>query len=303
MMYSAYKLNKQGDDIQLCCTTILILNQSIVPCSVLTVISWPSYRFLKRQVKWPGIHLSIRIFRLCCDSHSQRIYHSQWSRSRCFSGTPLLLYYTANVGNLILGSSALSKASLSIWKLLVHIVLKPSFKDFEHNLANMWNECNCAVVQTFFGIALLWDWNENGNFPALCPPLSCPNVLTYWVQQFNSIIFRIFNSSAGILSPPQALFIVIFPKAHLTSHSKISGSRWVTTPSWLSRSLRLLFSTVFLCSFHLLLNSSASVMSLPFMSCIISILAWNIPLIFSIFLKRSLVFPFYCFPHFFAFFS
>ena len=161
----------------------------------------------------------------------------------------------------------------------------------------MWNECNYAVVQPFFGIALLWDWNEDGTFPALCPLLSCPNLLTYWVQQFNSIVFRIFNSSAGILSPPLALLIVMFPKAHLTSHSKISGSRWVTTPSWLSRSLRL-FSIVFLCSFHLFLSSSASVRALPFLSCIIPVLAWNIPLVFSIFLKRSLVFPILLFSSF-----
>ena len=46
MMYSAYKLNKQGDNIQLGCTPFPILNQSIVPCPVLNVVSWPAYRFL-----------------------------------------------------------------------------------------------------------------------------------------------------------------------------------------------------------------------------------------------------------------
>ena len=48
----------------------------------------------------------------------------------------------------------------------------PSLKDFEHNLASMWNECNCMVVWTFFGIAFLWDWNENWPFPVLWPLLS-----------------------------------------------------------------------------------------------------------------------------------
>ena len=57
--------------------------------------------------------------------------------------------------------------------------------------------------------------------------------------------FRIWNSSAGIPSPPLALFIVMLPKTHLTSHSRISCSRWVTAPSWLSKSLGL-FCTVFL---------------------------------------------------------
>ena len=55
MMYSAYKLNKQGDNIQPWCTPFLIWNQSVAWCPVLTVASWPAYRFLKRQVRWSGI--------------------------------------------------------------------------------------------------------------------------------------------------------------------------------------------------------------------------------------------------------
>ena len=62
MMYSAYKLNKQGDNIQPWHTPFPIWNQSVVPCSVLTVASWPAYRFLKRQVRWSGIPISVRIF-------------------------------------------------------------------------------------------------------------------------------------------------------------------------------------------------------------------------------------------------
>ena len=58
MMYAAYKLNKQGDNIQ----PFPILNQSIVPCLVLTIASWPAYRFLRRQVKWSGISISVKIF-------------------------------------------------------------------------------------------------------------------------------------------------------------------------------------------------------------------------------------------------
>ena len=54
MMYSAYKLNKQSDNTQPCCTPFPILNQS-VPCPVLTFASWPTYRFLRRQVRWSGI--------------------------------------------------------------------------------------------------------------------------------------------------------------------------------------------------------------------------------------------------------
>ena len=53
---------------------------------------------------------------------------------------------------------------------------------------------------------------------------------------FTASCFRIWNSSTGIPPTPLALFIVMLCKAHLTSHSRMSGSRWVITPSWLSRS-------------------------------------------------------------------
>ena len=62
MMCSAYKLNKQGDNIQPWRTPFPIWNQSVVPCSVLTAASWPAYRFLKRQVRWSGMPISLRIF-------------------------------------------------------------------------------------------------------------------------------------------------------------------------------------------------------------------------------------------------
>ena len=61
-MYSAYKLNKQGDNIQPWQTPFPIWNQSVFPCPILTVASWPAYKFLKRQVRWSGIPISFRIF-------------------------------------------------------------------------------------------------------------------------------------------------------------------------------------------------------------------------------------------------
>ena len=94
-----------------------------------------------------------------------------------------------DVSNFISGSSTFSKSSLNIWKFLVHILLKPSLENFEHYFASMWDECNCAVVLTFFDIVFLWDWDENWPFPVLWPLLSFPNLLTYWVQHFNNIIF------------------------------------------------------------------------------------------------------------------
>ena len=95
----------------------------------------------------------------------------------------------ADIGNLMSGSSAFTKSSLNIWKFTVHILLKPGLENFEHYSTSVWDECNCAVVWAFFGIAFLWDWNENWPFPVLWPLLSFPNVLAYWVQHFHGIIF------------------------------------------------------------------------------------------------------------------
>ena len=92
-------------------------------------------------------------------------------------------------GNLISGSYAFSKSSWNMWKFTVHVLLKPGLENFEHYFASMCNECNYVVVWTFFGIAFLWDWNENWPFPVLGPLLSFPNFLAYWVQHCNSIMF------------------------------------------------------------------------------------------------------------------
>ena len=76
---------------------------------------------------------------------------------------------------------------LAIWSLVplpflnpiwtVHILLKPDLENFENYFASMWDECNCAVVWAFFGIAFLLDWNESWPFPVLWPLLSFPNLL------------------------------------------------------------------------------------------------------------------------------
>ena len=100
----------------------------------------------------------------------------------CFFNDP------ANIGNLTSGSSAFSKTSLNIWKFIVHVLLKPGLENFEHYFTSLWDECNCAVVWAFFGIAFLRDWNENRPFAVLCPLLSFPNLLAYCVQHFHSII-------------------------------------------------------------------------------------------------------------------
>ena len=86
----------------------------------------------------------------------------------CFLNDPM------NVGNLISGSSAFSKSSLNIWKFMVHVLLKPGLENFEHYFTRVWDECIYVVVWAFFGIAFLWNWNENWLFPVLWPLPSFP---------------------------------------------------------------------------------------------------------------------------------
>ena len=59
---------------------------------------------------------------------------------------PCFLHDPTNVGNLISGSSTFSKPILYVCKFFVYVLQKPSLKDFEHNLASMGNERNCAVI-------------------------------------------------------------------------------------------------------------------------------------------------------------
>ena len=134
-----------------------------------------------------------------------------------------------------------------------------------HGTACVWNECSCTVIWTFFGIAFLWNWNETDLFQ------SCDHCWVFqicWYIEFSTFkesFLRIWESSTWIPSPPLALFIVILPKAHFTSHSRMSGSRWLIAPSWLLGHEDL-FYTVLPCSCHLFLISSASVRSTPFLS-------------------------------------
>ena len=162
----------------------------LVPRPVLTVASWPVYRFLKRQVMGSGIPISWRVFQFVVISTVKgfgivnKAEVDVFLELSCFFGDP------ANVGNLISGSSAFSKTSLNIWKFMVHILPKPGLENFEHYFTSMWDECICVVVWAFFGITFLWDWNENWPFLVLWPLLGFPNLLAYWVQHFHSIVFQ-----------------------------------------------------------------------------------------------------------------
>ena len=188
MMCSAYKLNKQGDNKQPCRTPFSILNQSVVPYRVLTCfltsiqvsqdtgkVVWYSH-LLKDFPQFFVIH-TIKHFSVINEAEVD-----------VFLKFPCFLYDPANVDNLISDSSSFSKPSLYIWKFSIHILLNPNLKDFEHDLASLWNECNCAVVWTFFGI---------------CPSLGLERKLTFsspvatdefskFADILSAVLFKIF---------------------------------------------------------------------------------------------------------------
>ena len=103
MMYSAYKLNKQGDNIQPWHIPFPIWNYFIVPCPVLTVTFWPVYRFLRWQVRWSDVPISLRIFHTWLWSTQSKVFGlvnkaDVFLELSCFFCVPM------DVGNLISGS-------------------------------------------------------------------------------------------------------------------------------------------------------------------------------------------------------
>ena len=123
-------------------TPFSILNQSVILYKILTVASWPAYRFLRRQVRWSGIPVSLRVFRFAIIHTVEGFSVVNETEVDVFLEFPCYLCDSANVANLVSGSSAFSKPSLNIWKFLVHVMLKPSLDDFKHNLTSMGDECN-----------------------------------------------------------------------------------------------------------------------------------------------------------------
>ena len=149
---------------------------------------------------------------------------------------------------------------VGIWSLVLLPFLNPTCTS-----GSSWSTYCWSLIWRILSITLV----GNVKWVQSCGTLNilwhCPSLGLEWKLTFSSPVataefstfagimystftasFRIWNSSAGIPPPPLALFVVMLCKAHYTSNSKMSASRWVTTPSWLSRSLRP-FGTVLLC--------------------------------------------------------
>ena len=130
MMYSAYKLNKQGGSIQPWPTPFPVLNQSIVSCLVLTVASCPAYRFHRRQVRWSGSPISFQNFSTVCVHTVKGFSVVNEAKVDVFLEFPCFFCDPADVGNLTSGSSAFFKSNLNIWKFSVHVLLNPNSEYF-----------------------------------------------------------------------------------------------------------------------------------------------------------------------------
>ena len=214
MIYPAFKLNKQSDNIQPWCTPFPVLSQSIFSMSGSNCFFWTCvqvsqeagkvdwyFHLLKNFLQFVVIH-TVKGFSVVNEAEVDVLLELP-----CFLNDP------TNVGNLISGSSVFSKSSLNIWKFLVHILLKPSLKDFEHNLVHgKW-------VQQCSNLNILWHCSSLGlewklTFPS---PMAAAVFQICWHIEFSTFTassFRIWNSSTGIPSPLLALFIVMLPKVH-----------------------------------------------------------------------------------------
>ena len=150
---------------------------------------------------------------------------------------------------------------LAIWSLVPLPFLNPAWTSGSSWFTNCWCltwrilritllVCEMSATVCYFEHSLVLPFFETGMKTDLFQSCGhCWVFPLYWHIECSTLTassFRIWNSSTGIPSPPLALFVVMLPKAHLTSDSRMSGSRWVMTLSWLSGSWRS-FCTCLLC--------------------------------------------------------
>ena len=145
LMCSAYKLNKQGDNIQPWRTPFLIWNQTVSPCLLLNCCFLTCIQISQQAGQVVLVFPSLEFSTVCCDLHKgfgviNKAEVDVFLVFSCFFDDP------TDIGYLISGSSAFSKSILKIWKFMVHILLKPGLENFERYFASVWDECNWCVV-------------------------------------------------------------------------------------------------------------------------------------------------------------
>ena len=178
--------------MQPCLTPFPILNQSVVLCPVLTVASCPAYRFIRRQIRWFGFPISFNFPQFTVIHTIKGFYIVNEAQVYVFLEFPCFLYDSGDVCNFISGSCAFSKPCLYIWKFSVHVLLKPSLKNFEHNLTGVWKWGQLYSCLNILGHcpSLGLEWKLTFSCPVAIAEFL--NLLTYWMQHFNNIIFYDF---------------------------------------------------------------------------------------------------------------
>ena len=144
--------------MQCCGISFPILNQPAVPHLVLNVAFWPTYRFLRGQVRYSQLFKNFPQFVVIHTVKGFGIVNEAevdiFLKLSCFFDDP------KDVGNLISGSSAFSKSSFNIWKFSVHVPLKPGLENFEDYFDSVWDECNMrehCLALPFFGTGMKTD--------------------------------------------------------------------------------------------------------------------------------------------------
>ena len=173
-------------------------NHLILCCPLLLPPSiFPSIRVFSNEtvllIRWPK-YWTFSFSNSPCKEYSWLIsFRMDWLDLLAVQGTTKRLQHHSSKASILQCSAffivqvshpytttGFSKTRLNIWTFTVHVLLKPALENFEHYFASMrW--VPLLIVWAFFGIAFLWDWNENWHFPVLWPLLSFPDLLAYWV--------------------------------------------------------------------------------------------------------------------------
>ena len=153
---------------------------SLVPYPVLIVTSWPAYRFLRKQVKWSGTPISKNFPELVVIHTDKGFRVVNEAEIEVFQKLPCYLYDPENVGNLISGSSALSKPGLYIWKFSVMYCWSLTWRILSMTLLSI-----VKWVQLCGSLNILWH---------------CPSLGLEWNNFSSPVGTAAFSEFAGILS-------------------------------------------------------------------------------------------------------
>ena len=158
---------------------------------------------------------------------------------------------------------------LAIWSLVPLPGLKPGWTSGSSWFTYCWSlawRILSIILLVYEMSAIVWQFKHSLGLPFLGIGMkmdlfwSCGHCWIFQIcwhigcSTYTASSFMIWNSWTGIPFLSLGLFVVMLSKAHLTSHSRMSGSRWVITPLWLSGSWRSFFVQFFCVFLPPLLN-------------------------------------------------